>query len=237
MGTTIPAFAMQDQDTWGAWLYNAKLLQDDHPDIEFFAALEIDGRGAKVFRPLIEQAEKLGIPFSYFTFLLDDGAREINTGNRLRRITTGQNLVSDYCRSNPATKWLLFLAADLCPEPKAISKLLEIDHPIVGGEVSTYCLDGPKVESFTEFPVHNQMATAAFVMLHRDVFNKISWRWDLDNGDSDDPCLWKDAQNLLGFPTYVRKDCIGTHYPVSISAIEVRVPGRDMSWHVPEGAG
>jgi hypothetical protein len=66
------------------------------------------------------------------------------------------------------------------------------------------------------------MATAAFVMLRRDLFRRLRWRWDLDMGDSDDPCLWKDARDLYGVPTYVRKDVVGRHHPECIPAIELR---------------
>ena len=69
------------------------------------------------------------------------------------------------------------------------------------------------------------MATAAFVMLTRALFKKVPWRYDMEMGMTDDPCLHFDAEQL-GYPTLVRKDCIGRHFPEAIGAIETR--GHDM---------
>jgi hypothetical protein len=194
----------------------------------------VDGRGTEPFRPLFARFAELegkGIRTGHFTFSVDDGATEITTANRLRRITMGQNLVSDYCRSE-LPDWLLFLAADCAPEPESIPKLLELNHPLVGGHVGTYCLDGPIVAKYV--PQHGDlirqhMATAAFVMLHRDVYNAIGWRYDRLAGMTDDPALHHDAQKLLGIPTYVHHGVIGRHYPECIGPIETR--GHDMRVH------
>lgn len=227
-------YVMDQQDTWAGWLYNAEAMAEHHPNLEFFAALEVDGRKLEPFHPLIDRFGELhakGIKASYFTFSIDDGAKEITTANRLRRITMGQNLVSDYCRSE-LPDWLLFLAADCAPEPEAIPKLLDLHHPLVGGHVSTYCLDGPIVPRYVpEYGdlIREHMATAAFVMLHRQVYNAIGWRYDRLAGMTDDPALHHDARELLGIPTYVHHGVIGQHYPACIGPIEHR--GHDMRIH------
>lgn len=234
VGTTIPAYVMDQPDTWGSWLRNAEEMVEAHQRTTFFAALEVDSRGLEPFRPLLDRFDELAtkeIHCDHFVFMLDDGAKEITTANRLRRITTGQNLTNDYSRSVGAD-WLLFMAADCAPPPDAIPEMLKLEHPLVGGHVSTYCLDGPVVEKYEAAygdAIREHMATAAFVLIGREVFNQISWRWDGDAGMSDDPCLHHDAKELLGIPTYVHHGVVGQHYPQAIGPIETR--GHDMTLH------
>lgn len=224
VGTTLAAFVMDQEDTWSAWLRNAREIADSHPEgVMYFAAIEVDGRGIEPFRPLLDAMYDLGIPCDYWTFSLDDGRTEVTTANRLRHITTGQNLVTDFAVSVGATH-LLFLAADLAPEAETLPKLLALDHPYVGGEVTTYCLWGPDVYDY-DFPVQAHMPTAAYVLLRRDLFGRLRWRWG--DGESDDPALYRDALELHGVQALVRKDCVGRHYPEAVPAIEHR--GHDMS--------
>lgn len=225
VGTTLAAFVMDQEDTWASWLRNAEDLKASHPDgVQYFAAIQVDARGLAPFGPLLEALAAIG--GEYFTYSLDDGRTEVTTANRLRHITLGQNIVTDYAVSVHASH-LLFLAADLQPDPATLPKLLELNHPLVGGEVTTYCLSGPEVDGYS-FPVQTHMATAAYVLIGREVFNRLRWRWDTD-GKTDDPCLHYDAETLLGIPTYVRKDCIGKHYPEAIGAIETRGHDRTVA--------
>lgn len=227
VGTTLAAFVMDQRDTWASWLRNADEIIASHPaGVHYFAALQVDRRGVEPFAPLIDELERLN--GSYFTYSLNDGRTKVTTNNRLRHITMGQNTVTDFSCAMGATH-LLFLGADLAPDPETLPKLLELEHPLVGGEVFTYGLHGPVVSKYP-FPVQEHMATSSYLLLAREVFRKLRWRWDLDDGLSDDPCMHRDALNFLGIPTYVRKDCIGRHYPESIGPIETR--GHDMSVHI-----
>lgn len=228
VGTTLAAFVMDQPDTWGAWLRNASAISQSHPEgVTYFAAIEVDGRGIEPFIPLLDRMRMLavqaGVRVEWWTFTLDDGRTEVTTANRLRHITTGQNLVTDYAVSSGASH-LLFLAADLAPPPDVLPKLLEVDHPYVGGEVTTYCLSGPDVDGYG-FPVQAHMPTAAMVLLRRDLFTRLRWRWG--EGESDDPALYRDALELHGVQALVRKDCVGRHYPDAVPAIEQR--GHDMT--------
>lgn len=246
VGTTLAAFAMDRPELWGSWLNNAESMQRDWADakgehVHFFAAIELDARGYAPFDALTARLAALNGSIndydSAFGFTLDDGRTEVTTNNRLRHITMGQNLVTDYACSRPDVTHLLFMAADCEPPADAISKLVELDWPIVGGHVPTYCLDGPRrfhmerecgdiSTAIKDVPagadVREHMATAAFILLRRDLFTKLRWRWDLDAGMTDDPCMHHDALTLLGTPTYVRHDVIGKHYPECIPAIEER---------------
>lgn len=262
VATTLTTFAMASEDTWGSWLINAEAIQASHPDgVSYFCAIETDARGLEPFGPLIDRMREVG--GSQWTFHLDDGRQSVTTANRLRHITVGQNLCTDAALSAGATH-LLFLAADLEPPPDCLPKLLEVDHPLVGGHVPTYCLDGPTVGHwYDRFPeageswgtgeaelpavrehgmarfggdvavpadadVRVHMATAAFVLIRRDLLRYVRWRWDLDAGMSDDPCLHHDARTFHGVETLVRHDVIGRHHPEAIGAIETRFPGVDM---------
>ncbi len=223
VGTTLAAFVMDQEDTWGAWLRSAEeIIASHHEGVHYFAAIETDARGIEPFKPLTDKLTEIG--GSWFTYTLDDGRTEVTTANRLRHITMGQNIVTDFATSLNASH-LLFLAADLAPDPQTIPKLLELNHPLCGGEVSTYCLSGPAVEGYP-FNVEEHMATAAYLFIHSSVYKRLRWRWDAAEGMSDDPAYHHDAITLLGVPTYVRKDCIGKHYPECIGAIETR--GHDM---------
>lgn len=239
VGTTLAAFAMDQEDTWGAWLYGAEELRERSPElVHHFAALQVDARGLEPFAPLVERLEAL--EGGYWTYMLDDGRERVTTENRLRHITMGQNLVTDYC-SSPGVTHLLFMAADCQPDPDSIRKMLEVDHGVVGGHVPTYGLRGmPVMETSSPFePAHlkyppewdvqEHMPTAAYVMIRRDVFKRLRWRWDIDEGMSDDPAYHYDAKTLLGVDAYVRHDVLGKHYPECIGAVETR--GHDMKVH------
>ena len=235
VGTTLHAFAMHNPDQSLSGLMHAEAIADsvDGHEVRFFAALETDARGRDVFAPLRRRLDDAGVGHDEFWFSLDDGADEITTANRLRRITMGQNLANSYAQEHGAD-WLLFCAADCAPPPDVLPKLLELDHPICGPEIPTYCLSGPEpmIDSafpglgplYPDFPVQEHMASAACILLARSVFAKLSWRVDRDEGWSDDPALWHDAQDLLGLPTYVRKDVIAQHYPECIGSMETRYP-------------
>lgn len=233
IGTTLAAFVMDDESTWSAWLRNAEAIKASHPEgVRYFCAIEVDARGLEPFGPLLDALAEVG--GEYWVGMLDDGRTEVTTANRLRHITAFQNLVTDYCCSLPECTHMLFLAADLEPPADCLPKLLALDHPLVGGHVPTYGLHGPTEPGYPPtWGVQRHMATAAFVMLARPLFRVVRWRWDLDAGMSDDPCLEHDARTLLDVPTLVRHDCEGRHWPQSIGAVETR--GHDMTVARPDG--
>lgn len=225
VGTTLAAFATDDPDTSEAWLRNAEAIIASHPDVRYFAALQVDARGLDPFRWVLRRLGDVG--GDHWAFMLDDGRTEVTTANRLRHITMGQNLVTDYAVDTGASH-LLFLAADLEPPADCLPKLLEVDHPLVGGECTTYGLHGHDVGGYP-FPVQRHMPTAAFVLIAREVFNRLRWRYDPVEGRSDDPCYHFDARTLLGVDALVRKDCVGRHHPDAIGPVETR--GHDMAVH------
>lgn len=212
---------MDDPGTYSSWLNTLQQMRANGHDVKPFAAIEIDKRGIAPFSPLLDMIRKL--KGEYWVYMLDDRRTEITTGNRLRHLTMGQNLVTEYATAEGASH-LLFCAAD-CQPPAEIEKLLEMNSPYVGPEISTYCLSGEPVEGF-DFPVQKQLLSVACVLIERSVFKRLRWRTDPDLGLSDDPSYQLDAEELLSVPALCRKDVYAKHYPEAIGPIEHR--GHDL---------
>jgi hypothetical protein len=219
MASTLPAWKMNDPGCWGSWLTNAEAIRDSHDGpVDFLAVLELDARGREPFTPLLDRLADLD--GHVWTFHLDDGAEKITSHNRLARICTGRNLAAHYAQDTGAG-WLLYADADTAIPGDALPKLFAVDWPIVGGKVPTYCLSGPRVDGYDDFPVCEHMNTAGFLLVRRDMFTRLRWRIDLDAGMTDDPCYHADATEL-GYPTRVREDCVAAHWPPAVGPVEGR---------------
>jgi hypothetical protein len=217
VGTTLTAFAMDQQPLWASWLTNLELLKASHnEEVCYFAAIEVDKRGLEPFKPLIDSLNLIN--GQYFSYSYDDTRTEVTSGNRIPHICAGRNIVQDFALARHASH-ILFLDSDTTPDQQTFPKLLEMNHDLVGGEVGTYCLSGPVVDKYP-FPVQEHWNTAGYLLASKRVYSRIRWRWDWSL--SDDPCYAMDAKEFLGVPTYVRKDCIGRHYPECISPLENR---------------
>lgn len=216
---------MDEAGYWASWLMHAEAIRDSVADeVRFMAVLELDARGRDPFAPLLARLRDLHAVV--WTFSFDDGALSITGSNRLIRIVTGRNMVSQYARDHHASH-VLFADADTLIPGDALPKLLAMDWPIVGGEVPTYALHlGPhKVIDDYPFPVVQRNNTAGFLLVASELFRRLSWRIDPAAGMTDDPCYQYDAA-ALGYPTRVRCDVVGAHWPASIGPVEQR--GHDL---------
>jgi hypothetical protein len=154
----------------------------------------------------------------------------------------GRNVIQDYAltldEAGKDVTHILHLDADMRVPDDTIPKLLEMNHPIVSGDVwETYRCTGPKVDRYP-FAVEQHQNTAGFVMMGRELFRRVRWRADFglsmtapDNPGitrpmGEEACMYADTFTL-GFPWYVRKDLTGVHYPVHVAPIENR--GYEMS--------
>lgn len=266
VATTIPPWKIDPAEPgyYASWLDHAdELAGSVDDDVRFLLVLELDARGVKVFQPLFDVIEATKLDpraVTMLTFAYDDGRETVTTGNRLIRICTGRNLITQWAVDNGASH-ILFVDADTSIPGDALTKLLAVKYPIVGGRVPTYCLEGPRVSDVSTWHTdecawnqhryeHNDdqsvtvydhgdctcsaatmrvtqhMNTAGFLLVARSLFNRLRWRVDLDKGLTDDPCYDQDATSL-GFPTWVREDCVAQHYPMSIGPVEVR--GHDLA--------
>lgn len=224
VGSTIPAYKMDDPANWGAWLANADAISESHPDgVKYFATLETDARGLAPFTPLLARLKEIG--GVYWTFSIDDGADLITTDNRLVRICTGRNLITEHA-VREGVSHVLFVDADMSIPDDSIPKMLELEWPIVGGFVPTYTAiyAGPQIHEYP-FEVHEHANTAGFLLVDRVLYRKLRWRVDVPAGLTDDPCYHADAFEL-GYPTRVRYDLIGKHVTSVTYAVEQR--GHDL---------
>jgi hypothetical protein len=233
VGTTLTTYAMLDPARsflWDAWLRNAEEIQNSVTDeVRYFAAIETDGRGLSPFTPLLRRLSWLS--GTCWTFSLSDGRTQVTGENRGRHITMGQNLVSEYATSVGATH-LLHMASDTEPPPDVLPKLLAVDNGIAAAECPTYCMSvGRTSQSFKQiddFIVTIGPMTAVCVLLKRQLFKALKWRWDPDLGMTDDPSFSHDAKRLFDVETLTRIDCVAKHHPESIGPIGDRFPGLDL---------
>jgi hypothetical protein len=197
---------------------NAEQVRENSPEpVEYFAAIQLDGRGMEPFTPLLDRLESIG--GEYWTYMFDDGRTNVTMTNRLRHLTLGQNICTEYSVATRASH-MLFMAADCMPPDDVMPRMLEMNHPLCAPFIRTYNLVGPDVPDYP-FPVMDAMASAACIFISSDVFRRLRWRSDYEHG-SDDPCYRRDAKELLGIPTHVRKDVFAKHFPESIGSYEAR---------------
>jgi hypothetical protein len=250
VASTMARYVTDRAETSLSWLNNAEEMRALSPEpLEFFAALQVDGQGLDAFKPVMTELLALNISGEssgtggWYSYRYSDNRETIETGNRLWHICAGRNIIQDRAMDIGASH-ILFLDADMEPPADCISKLLELDWPIVGGHVPTYNLRGPRVQYRghcgprqmmderlypEEWDVQAHMNTAGFLLVAREVFKRVRWRWSAEDGMTDDPCYEADAREFLGYPTYVRHDVVGKHHPESIVRIEDRFPDRDMT--------
>lgn len=221
VGTTVAPYKVDGSEL--NWLVNAEGFD---PSAHIFASLELlPGRGIKTYSRLrMRMAELAGI---FWTFELDDEETVLTSANRLTRICMGRNLVIEYALRHEATH-ILFLDSDLVVPGDSIERLLEMDAPIVGGDVPSYCLKGPRVPEYP-FHVERHWNTAGFLLVQRDVFARVRWRHQHFGGGglTDDPCFAADAQAFGFGETLVRKDLVGKH----IGLIPMEKRGHDRRLH------
>lgn len=233
IGGTLTTYAVLDPNRpWlhDAWLRNAEAIKTsvDFP-VEYHTSIQVDRRGLDPFEPLLRRlAEVNG---TYWVYSLDDGRTAVTGENRGRHLCAGLNLTGEYATSVGATHWLR-LEADTEAPPDVLPRLLEVNNGLAAAACSTYfTYDHP--DHWTRlpnygFPVVSGVMTAACLLIERDVFKRLKWRWDVEQGMTDDPCYTRDAMDLLGVPTLTRLDCVASHWPPAISPIDTRFPGLNL---------
>jgi hypothetical protein len=209
---------MHSPDIWGSWMRNAEQVRENSPEpVEYFAAIQIDARGMEPFTPFVERLNSIG--GQHWTYMFDDGRTSVTMTNRLRHLTLGQNICTEYSVATRASH-MLFMAADCMPPDDIMPRMLEMNHPLCAPYIRTYGLVGPNISNYP-FPVMDAMASAACIFINSDVFRRLRWRSDYEHG-SDDPCYHRDAKELLNIPTHVRKDVFAKHFPEAIGSYEAR---------------
>lgn len=228
-------------------------LEEADERVGWLAVLQTDGRGREPFQPLLDEVENLrgrGLTVDVHWFSLDRGEHAIGSGNRFAGICTGRNLIVDHALETGA-EWIYFADSDIIAPDDILPRLLEVGWPVVGGHVPTYCLDGPPVMGpRAEMPptgmrlpsemrywgtrgnrpenadVRRHWNTAGSLLMHRDAFRRVPWRFDPDTGQTDDPATQAELERL-GIPTLVRHDVVCRHVPEIIGPLEGR--GHDLT--------
>lgn len=232
VASTTAAWKCNERDEL-AWLLVAEKMRESSPvPVVFFCTVQMDPDPEADFpsgtlRPRLDE-----VGGDYWDFSLHAGWSR-TTRQRLIGITTGRNLIREYALRDTDATHVLFLDSDVEPDLECISKLLELDHPVVGGDIPAYCLKGPEVMDGDDvqrnalgqivlrrgvprfpFPVQEHWNTAGFLLVRRDVLAEVAWRWNPDAGYSDDPCFAADVERAGFGKTWVRKDCVGKHAPL-----------------------
>ena len=251
VGTTMAPYKADDLAGVTSWIENALELSEDANanghQLKWFVALELDGRGMKPYAALL--ALLANLPHEVWTFELNTGALKISSDERLSRICTGRNLVTEYAMRQKDADWLFYCDSDLCPDEKTFTKLLDVNWPVVGGDVPGYCLSGPDVktrrswtmgddgrilwqdepDAVPPFPyiVQEHWNTAGYLLVHRSVYQQIRWRHNPGTNLTDDPAWAESVLRTIGIKTLVRKDCPGRHD--GLVGVELR--GHDLTIH------
>jgi len=120
--TTLATFAMDSPEVWGSWMRNAEQVRiNSDVAVDYFAAIQTDARGLEPFAPFIERLEAIG--GQYWTYVFDDGRTNVDMSNRLRHLTLGQNICTEYSTAKRA-KHMLFMAADCMPPDDIMPRML-----------------------------------------------------------------------------------------------------------------
>ncbi len=236
VGGTLTTYAMMDPSRsylYDAWLRGAEAIQASvtYP-VEFHTSIQVDARGLAPFEPLLTRLSEVG--GSYWAYSLDDGRTEITGENRGRHLCAGLNLTGEYAAAVGATHWLR-LEADTEAPPDVLPKLMEVDNGLAAAACSTYfAYDDVRhweVNAHRGFPVADGPMTAACLLIERQLFKRLKWRWDVDEGMTDDPAYTRDAWDFFTVPTLTRLDCVASHHPAAIGPVTSRY-GRDHDFSV-----
>lgn len=197
------------------WLRHAEAWAER--GVRFVLALQTGLGDDARSEPLRKRVRDLG--GTIVEFSIGDGVgQRVSTPGRLDYIVAGRNIATQRALRHEGD-WLLFLDVDLSVGADAIDRLLEVDYPVIGGDVPSYCqVNTPTLPEY-DFPVVQRWNTAGFLLVRHDVASKVRWRHEWWAGLTDDPCF-DHSVAALGFPTRVRTDVVGRHR--SLITVETR---------------
>jgi len=243
-----------------SWLRNAQEIKTKFPNAEFFAALEIDATGLEPFSEVISLLDSVG--GKWWTYSLNDNDVTVTSENRWIRIEMGRNLIREFAQRRvlmSGDHWgehtdqsgttnfeaILYVDSDILLEADHISKLAEVDHPMVGIDVAAYCLRGDVVNDSPRIEEH--WNTAGCLWVNSPAFYDLVWQHNSYMNFSDDPATQnamarlkvynvdatKQTQSLVTEDrtwgqTWVRKDVGLVHEVALMVPIEERnIPDRN----------
>lgn len=222
VGTTVAAYKLDQHSR--SWLLNRRGVEDAAStlgaEVGYFAAVQTDGRGLAHYDRFLRPGEADSWQFS-----VDYGNSTVLNEDRLASICAGRNLITERAMRGNYTH-ILFVDTDVELPAAIVPRLAALDYPIVGAHVPTYGRTGPAVDRYpAKWDVQCHWNTAGCLLVERELFRVLRWRWDIYGGLTDDPCYGADAERL-GFPTLVRHDTVANHHPPSITSYHLR--GHDL---------
>jgi hypothetical protein len=231
VGTSLPAYKLEPGGYGLSWLTNAGAIAGSVPDalVVHFAALQLDGRGRAPFQELFDRLDALaaaGVRVGVWSYTLDTGTETIGSSERFAHICVGRNAIAEFAHRF-AADWIYYTDADCAAPADVLPRLLEVGHPVVGAHVPTFCLDGPRVDR-PGMDLRRHWNTAGSLLVARDAFRRVPWRYDAFAGESEDVSTQHELERL-GWPTLVRHDVIVDHFPQHVRPLEDR--GHDLTFH------
>lgn len=198
----------------------------------FFLAAQRDGFPSDGLDGLADLVRSVG--GVVWDFSIDEHNDRIDSASRLLGITTGRNLAHEYAQRDPDITHILFLDTDVTPPRNAVTDLLEVVTEfmglhLVGGHIPLYGLTGPRQPGSPDaWDLQQHWSSAGFLLVDRDAFRVLRWRYDLEEGMTDDPCFAADAKRMGFGYTLVRHSVVGQHYPARM-LVPVEKRGHNLS--------
>lgn len=234
IGTPLVAWKVE-QNEHDAWLSNYDDIKKMFPNVQYFAALELDHRGLEPYREFVNRLNDIGV--TYWTYSINDFETTVTSQNRWIRIETGRNLVREYAQRGKVIgefnehvvyDAILYVDSDVIMYPDAIKGMFEIDRSMVGVDVPSYGLTGELVNRNPRIEEH--WTTAGALLVNAPACWDLPWYHNIHIGLSDDPTFQYLGARLYG-QTWVRKDLelfhIGKLIPVEHREIPQRVIDND----------
>ena len=160
---------------------------------------------------------------------------------RLMFIVTGRNMSIDFAQAMRAD-WLLYIDADVKPEPDGLGHLLALNKPLCGGLVP-----GRGVHSHVKYVFHKHEDTADFIkcgygtcgymLIHKDIFGVLRFRYGPHMQVrsvilSEDPAYCSDAIQILKLTDdfYIAKKAVAEHRDDPEKPLTAQEACKETSW-------
>ncbi len=227
--TTLSSNCLKKEGNGISWL--TPLIKKQYPEIDIFTVCEDlePPHDFRVFNQLFSVLDSLPNKHTIYKWTLNTGLQVKGSGTheRLKHICMGRNLIQLHAIDN-GYDYIVFVDSDAKPVDNFWEKLISHNYPLVGGILSEYFWviknnNTPQksipnheyYERFELYKKHKELIpvtfnTAGFNVVHRDIFSRVQWRYDIDHGMTDDPCYGFDAANL-GYPWLVDSTILAHH--------------------------
>jgi hypothetical protein len=235
-----------------AWLEHRGEIRAKFPNARWFAAFELDHRGLDPFAEVVSALRD--VDGDYWTYSINDMQPKVDHINRWIRIETGRNLIREFAqrpRIMAGYHWgedctdlnvgainfeaVLYVDSDIVLTAEIVEKLLEVDRPLVGGNVGAYGLSGKVISH--DPPIEEHWNSAGCLLVNAPAFYDLPWFHNAFLNLSDDPSFQVQAERLLRREgqrsldttygmTWVRRDINAVHVGRNIEVEQRDVPDR-----------